>query len=443
MSIETMTKLASTTVSATSVANIEFTNIPQYYTDLCIVLSIRSSQSTSNPDGIAFQFNSDTANNYTQLQLWGTGSAVGTNVSTQNFAYAGPIVAAGNTAGIFGSASIYITGYTSNNRKTILADTATENNTTAADCGFRSNIWNSTAPINSIKFYDYVGGSLVQHSTITLYGIKNARKTAGNSIKAIGGNISFDGTYVYHSFNSSGTFTPTTNLTADYILVAGGGAGGGGNGGGGGAGGLIYRTNQSFSPSSYGITIGAGGSGGLTNDRGPSGSNSSFLGLTAIGGGGGGGFNTNAIGGAGGSGGGGSSYDGTANTSIAGGTGTAGQGNNGGIGTNGSGYPYHGAGGGGAGAVGSNATLLVSGNGGIGALYFGQYYAGGGGGGGDKGSGTTTFGTGGLGGGGVGGSPQGDATRGTLGTGGGGGGEGGGGGGANGGSGVVIIRYKG
>ena len=80
-----------------------------------------------------------------------------------------------------------------------------------------------TAPVTSITLAA-LAGNLATYSTATLYGVRNAAKTAGNSIKATGGNISFDGTYVYHVFPSTGTFTPTKILTADYLVVAGGGA---------------------------------------------------------------------------------------------------------------------------------------------------------------------------------------------------------------------------
>jgi hypothetical protein len=443
MSIETMTKISTYTVTNSGGdATVTFSNIPQHFTDIVLKCSIRSTAG-SNLSNPVITVNSDTTGTYFRKEMYAEGTSTTGGEYVQD-RLVGSCPGGNASASVFGNLEVYFSNYRSNSYKNYNFDANSPSTSTSAySIWSGSTLYYSAAPITSITTQISGSANYAQHSTFTLYGIKNAAQTVGNSIKAIGGNISFDGTYVYHSFNTSGTFTPTTNLTADYILVAGGGAGGGGNGGGGGAGGLIYRTNQSFSPSSYGITIGAGGSGGLTNDRGPSGSNSSFAGLTAIGGGGGGGFNTNAIGGSGGSGGGGSSYDGTGNTTIAGGTATSGQGNNGGTGTNGSGYPYHGGGGGGAGAVGSNATLLVSGNGGSGSLYFGQYYAGGGGGGGDKGSGTTTAGTGGLGGGGLGGTPATTAVAGLTNTGGGGGGEGGGGGGANGGSGVVIIRYKG
>ena len=438
MSLETMTKIGSYTVPSNT-ASFTLSNIPQGYTDLVIKLNSKTNH-TSDYDLIYFHINGDsTAANYPYVRLQGEGNT-STTTSSNGGIYVRTSGASSAATNFFGNAEITIFNYSENNYKPFSVDSVEEINASGGVAAYFNGVYYGVAPVTSLTFYPN-NATIAANTSVTLYGMKNAQKTVGNSIKATGGNIIFDGTYVTHTFNSTGAFTPTQPLVADVLTIAGGGCGGGGNGGGGGAGGLVYSPLQTLATSSYAITIGAGGSGGLTNNRGPAGSNSQFGALTAaIGGGGGGGFDTNSTGGNGGSGGGGGSYSSTGG-SLAGGTGS--QGNNGGTGFNPGGYPYHGGVGGGAGAAGANATSLVCGNGGVGALYFGSYYAGGGGGGGDLGSGTTTFGTGGNGGGGVGGSPQGSASNGTINTGGGGGGEGGGGGGANGGSGVVIIRYKG
>jgi hypothetical protein len=44
--------------------------------------------------------------------------------------------------------------------------------------------------------------------------------------KASGGTITTDGTNWIHTFTSSGTFVPYSNLTTDYLVVAGGAGGG-------------------------------------------------------------------------------------------------------------------------------------------------------------------------------------------------------------------------
>jgi hypothetical protein len=169
--------------------------------------------------------------------------------------------------------------------------------------------------------------------------------------KATGGTVTDDGTYWYHTFTSSGTFTPLASLTADCLVIAGGGGGGGTNiGGGGGAGGLLYSASQSLSVTPYTVTIGAGGVGSTTlAAKGLNGSNSQFGSITASVGGGGGGSSLNGPGASGGSGGGGSNSAGST-----GGSPTSGQGYAGGTSDDNTMYPA--GGGGGSGAVGTNGN---------------------------------------------------------------------------------------
>jgi len=165
--------------------------------------------------------------------------------------------------------------------------------------------------------------------------INRSPGAAPAGLTATGGIINdySDGSTIYraHIFTSSGTFNVTSpgdfNDTLEYLVVAGGGGGGGfsgaNGGGGGGAGGL--RTNLSGHPkagaaypvpafpTSYTVTIGAGGGIRESPGSGFSGSNSEFYPtpvsypstqrVRAVGGGGGGYNPTNGA--AGGSGGGG------------------------------------------------------------------------------------------------------------------------------------------
>ena len=253
-----------------------------------------------------------------------------------------------------------------------------------------------------------------------------------------GGVVTTSGSNVIHTFNTSGTLTPLSSLTASYLVVAGGGGGSSATGAGGsGAGGLLSGSGLTIDTNSnYLVTVGAGGAGGGSSAVGLAGGNSSFsmVTTTAIGGGRGGITSAGFNGTSGGSGGGGN-YVGT------GGAGTSGQGNAGG---NGTGF-YFGGGGGGAGAVGGNGVGTVAGSGGVGVASSisgtSTYYAGGGG--GAQGGGGTA-GAGGNGGGGAGGAdPSTAGGAGTANTGGGAGASGYNIAGNSGGSGVVIISYAG
>lgn len=456
----------------TSAASVTFANIPQTgYTDLQIVVSARSNRATEARDELQIRFNGDTAANYStrELRTIDSGTPASITSASQAQIMRGGITAAGATANTFGSTSIYIPNYTSSNAKSVSIDFVTENNGTPGIQGLDAAIWTGTTAITSIFLKPEVS-TFTTGSTFSLYGISALGTSPAIAPKALGGNIIVtDGTYWIHTFNASGTFTPLTTLSCDYLVVAGGGAGGRAAGAGGGAGG--YRTSiggstLSFSAINYPVVVGAGGA-PMTASRVPTlsnGSNSSISSITSTGGGGGGGYNngtavTNEMyqGASGGSGG------GTWGNSGAGGVASpAGQGNAGGTAASGAGYGESSGGGGGAGGAGGNgqASNGICGNGGVGLSNSitgtAVFYAGGGGGG--YGSynygGSQTAGSGGNGGGGAGGTGIGSSGTGTINGANGTANLGGGGGGGSysgtlttigtagaGGSGVVIIRY--
>jgi len=436
MALSNMQAIRTVTVGAGGTSIIEFTSIPQTYTDLVVYVSARNT-SSFNAETALLSLNGSTSN-FNGVFLQGSGSAASTG-SYARFGFNMP--AANSTASIFSNGYVYFPNYRSSNNKPYTFDSVTENNAAEAYATMYAGLWSNTSAITSITFTAN-SGNFAQHSTATLYGITNAT-VAG--VKATGGAITMNADYIYHTFISSGTFTPTQSISADILVVAGGGGGGSAIGGGGaggeggaGAGGYQVFSAQSLSATNYSITVGGGGAGGL-DVQGSNGSNSVFGGLTAsVGGGAGGGDRgTPQVGGSGGAGG----YPSATRTGA---NGTAGQGNKGGDGAAPTGNGVAGGGGGGAGAVGSNGNTASSpatgGVGGIGSNSFnGTYYAGGGGGG------ATIGGSGGVGGGGAGSSGQsGTAFSGVANTGGGGGGSGGNGlatVGGSGGSGIVIVRY--
>jgi hypothetical protein len=453
MSLETMTKLFTTTVGVGGTASVTFSNIPQNYTDLKLVILGRDDRS-GQPNGdfslqIGFGGTINTGSIYTSKRMGGNGGSAFSDGGTSTSMSLGMLTSATATTNAFGSNEVYISSYSGNSFKSISCEGASENNATTAFITLNAGLISTSSPITDIKISSTFGTILNQHTIVTLYGIKNAAKTAGNSIKATGGNIVFDGTYVYHIFPATGTFTPTQNLTADALVIAGGG---GGAHGGGGAGGLLGFANQSLITQNYAVTVGSGGAAGPGTTKGTTGNDSQFGALTLVKGGGGAGVGGTYTplrndGLTGGSGGGGAPSGASAGL---GGSATSGQGNAGGNAGTGAGS-YPGGGGGGAGAVGGLGINAVGGGaGGIGSSAYsswgvatgqGQnvsgtyYFAGGGGAGADFGAGA-----GGLGGGGAGATFT--PTAGTANTGGGGGGSSNVAAGA-GGSGLVIIRYKG
>jgi hypothetical protein len=448
--------LEKVTVGAAGAASVTFNSIPQTgYTDLKVVFSARGAD---NFNDIQMSFNG-LATNRSQKRITGTGASI-INASDSTFYMLQ--VRSSYTASTFSSCEVYIPNYTSANYKSFIADQATENNNTTSTLYALAGLWSSTAAINSITFTPDGSSIFAQHSTFSLYGIAALNTTPVITPKATGGDtIQTDGTYWYHAFLATGSFTPAIPLSCDVLVVAGGGGGGGPisyltAAGGGGAGGYRSTTGLSVAASANTVTVGAGGAGAAgtayPGATGTNGNNSVFSSITSTGGGGGAGYSTSPN--TGGSGGGGGAYGGSgaasspvtspvqgfaggnsfnsATTSSGGGGATA-------VGVNGSSATVSGAGGAGSNALStwlSTTGLGVSG-----------YVAGGGGGGNGATASTGNAGVGGAGGGGRGGTGVALALAGTANTGGGGGGGGwadtgtAGKDGQAGGSGLVIIRY--
>jgi hypothetical protein len=427
-------------------SSISFDNIPQFYTDVVLLISARSN--ASGLRDLYMSLNGSTAS-FTGRNLDGTGSAA---ASVTVARYVGTVNGTPQTANTFGNISVYIPNYAGSTNKSFSVDGVTETNGTTAIQTIGAGLWSSTAPITSVAFAPSTD-SLVAGSSISLYGI-NRQQAIGRSPQAVGGIIAQANGYWYHVFNGSGTFRPFNNLQVDYLVVAGGG-GGGCQGGGGGAGGLrstvsatggggLLESSLNLTPADYAVTVGAGGaSSSVGTSRGGNGSNSVFSTITSIGGGGGGSRGSGVEPGASGGSGGGA---GVIGGSTSPGSGTTNQGFAGGF--NFGSANFGGGGGGGGGAVGSNGTSSSGGSGGSGVIVSitgaSVAYAGGGGAGLYQAAGVA--GSGGIGGGGAGTVGGGTATSGIPNTGGGGGGSGSTDFGATtsgaGGSGIVIIRYK-
>lgn len=167
----TFTKISSVTVGSGGASSIDFTSIPQTYTDLKIIASLRLS---SGGDGnLFFKFNNSTAS-VSWKGLYGDGSAAGSNSSTSTGLLGGIITGATNTASVFGSAEIYIPNYTSSSNKSASANSVSENNATSAYIFNANSLWSNTSAITRVTLYEGANVSFAQNSTATLYGILKA-----------------------------------------------------------------------------------------------------------------------------------------------------------------------------------------------------------------------------------------------------------------------------
>lgn len=448
----TLIPIQTYTLSSTA-SSVTFSNIPQNYTDLKVVVSARgTATSTERVSDITLRINNDSSASYSYRGLTGVPGSSSTSTfaftGSSSFQYLGFGTSSDATANTFGSTEFNFVNYTSSVGKSISVDTVAENNSSTTLLRFISGLWSpSTQAAISTLAFSLNSGNFDTGSTFTLYGISNG-------VKATGGTLTVAGGYAYHTFTSTGSFLPSQQIKGAEVLCIAGGGGGGLLGGGGGAGGVLYASSQTLNAgNSYTALVGSGASGTTSRlSQGANGSNSVFSSVNAIGGGAGGTDNggsggaiTNgAVGGSGGGGGRGGT----------GGSGTQAQGNSGGNST--ASADFGSGGGGGAGTSGATGTTSVAGAGGngtnlysswhsitgTGVLSASTYYVGGGGGGTCY---NNTGALGGLGGGADGSGVNNGSTTGAAGT----ANTGGGGGasresaprGGNGGSGLIIIRY--
>ncbi len=340
---------------------IMFNSIPQTYDDLIVEVSLRTNRAATFDDFVVLLNES----NGTSRILSGSGSSVSS--FTQPTILCQGAAGGNTTANTFGNSRVLVSSYASSTvQKSVSMDGISEHNsTTTSPQSIVAGLWADTSPVTSLRIRPGDGTLFSQYSSASLYGIK--RGVSQITAPATGGEITQANGYWVHTFNSSGTFTPSRDLSnVEYLVIAGGGSGGASNysanatSGGGGAGG--YRSsvvgelsgrNSSAEArmnltagTAYAVTVGAGGTGSTSQfSNGTSGSNSVFNGITATGGGFGSSGEANTNGAAGGSGGGGAGRFST----RSGGAGTAGQGFDGGGQTT---NINQGGGGGGAGGAG-------------------------------------------------------------------------------------------
>jgi hypothetical protein len=157
------------TVSAVGgAASIDFTSIPQTYTDLKIVFSLRNAA-----DAVVstIQFNG-LSTNLTSIWFIGSGSAASSSSSASVIQTYGTD-ALSYTASTFSNMEFYIPNYTKTTSKAVGAEYVVENNATAAYSGFTAGLWTSTAAINQVTLF-VSSGNVAQYSSASLYGIKSS-----------------------------------------------------------------------------------------------------------------------------------------------------------------------------------------------------------------------------------------------------------------------------
>lgn len=156
------------------VSSIVFNNIPQNYTDLMVVTSLRDTVNSTTTAGTRIYFNnSSTGFSVTWLYAEGssTFSARESNVQWSRYAFA--IGGATSTANTFSNDTVYIPNYTASIFKQIIGDSVSENNASLAYSTLSAGLWRDNSAIHSIGIQSN-SATWAQYSSVTLYGIKNA-----------------------------------------------------------------------------------------------------------------------------------------------------------------------------------------------------------------------------------------------------------------------------
>lgn len=162
-----MVAIQTVTVGAGGAASIDFTSIPQTYTDLYLLISTRE-ESTATAE-LFVKFNNTTSNLSTRW-LRGNGASVSSGTTTNIQLLTNSNIGGAN---IFSNVSFYIPNYTSSNYKSASSDVVVENNVTSSPDVFQNlaaHLWSNTAAINQITLY-LASGDIAQYSTATLFGI--------------------------------------------------------------------------------------------------------------------------------------------------------------------------------------------------------------------------------------------------------------------------------
>lgn len=152
---------------ASAAASINFTSIPQGYTDLKVVVSARLS---SGNGFMLLDFNGLSTANFSHKVLEGNGSSI-YSFTSGNTNYATGLVGGGDTANTFTNVEFYIPNYTGSNNKSVNIDGVTENNGTTAYADLVAMLWSNTAAISQFKLTTSSAVNFATNTTATIYGI--------------------------------------------------------------------------------------------------------------------------------------------------------------------------------------------------------------------------------------------------------------------------------
>ena len=155
-------------------ASIDIPSIPQIYSHLRLVTSLRSTQAAAN-DQALIRFNGDAGGNYAYQFLRGGGSSATAteNVSSPAFTYIGQPAGANAPANAFDTSITDIIDYASTTKhKTSISNFTTRSTDVSGglQAAVATGFWKSLAAITQVTVYT-ANGQWVAGSRVTLYGV--------------------------------------------------------------------------------------------------------------------------------------------------------------------------------------------------------------------------------------------------------------------------------
>lgn len=169
----TFTLIQSVLVTGSNSTNITFSNIPQTYTDLKILITPRNNRTNGNAGYLTISFNDNTSPFVTRTIYDSGNGGIGAGSASDNYiSYAVTTSLMG--ANIFSNGEIYIPNYTGNQLKNFNCDMGAEDTALSNPYGVLSGaIWSNTAAITKIILTtDNTVLAFVPYSNFYLYGIK-------------------------------------------------------------------------------------------------------------------------------------------------------------------------------------------------------------------------------------------------------------------------------
>jgi hypothetical protein len=171
MPVDNTYQAIATQTLGSAAASVTFSSIPSTYTDLVLVINAGGSIAGN---GINLRFNSDTATNYSDTGMWGTGSSAASGRHT-SITSASVTIAVGVTNNPSDTQVILnIMNYANTTTYKSLLSRSNNASASAAYPGTEAIVamWRSTSAVNEITLL--CGANFVIGSTFNLYGIKAA-----------------------------------------------------------------------------------------------------------------------------------------------------------------------------------------------------------------------------------------------------------------------------